>query len=263
MQRLPVVKPLFVATAGLPACNRCLDYFRLYSVQHEEQVRAPHTTPTTQQVENPPITPDTSTGEGSHTSDGRSSQTTSAALAPDNFKSLVHKLFSIYECRSLEQQRKLIAEFYDEGAIYENNVALSNGRDALAKRFALLPLTTNRVSVEYDNPVLLGATASGPEILDNLADKGDVQVEVNNKQHYSFDRSHSMWRFLLLPQGDLELPVLTRLTLNREGNKVLYHRDIWVHHSKWWEPLQRCWGAVEKAAASSAGASAGATSQRV
>jgi hypothetical protein len=47
-----------------------------------------------------------------------------------------------------------------------------------------------------------------------------LQVEVNNTQAYSFDRGHSMWRFILLPQGDLQLPVLTRLTLSRDGSKV-------------------------------------------
>lgn len=41
------------------------------------------------------------------------------------------------------------------------------------------------------------------------------QVEVKNTQHYSFDRGHSVWRRLLLPYGDLQLSVLTRLTLSR------------------------------------------------
>jgi hypothetical protein len=43
---------------------------------------------------------------------------------------------------------------------------------------------------------------------------------VNNSQGYSFERGHSMWRYILLPQGDLRLPVLTRLTLSRDGSKV-------------------------------------------
>jgi hypothetical protein len=30
--------------------------------------------------------------------------------------------------------------------------------------------------VEYEPPQVLGATTSGPEALDNLSDKGDVQV---------------------------------------------------------------------------------------
>lgn len=42
------------------------------------------------------------------------------------------------------------------------------------------------------------------------------QIEVQNKQHYSFDRGHSIWRRLLLPHGDLHLSVLTRLTLSSE-----------------------------------------------
>jgi hypothetical protein len=158
----------------------------------------------------------------------------------------------MYEARSLEQQRQLIRELYDEEAIYENNVALLRNRNAIQQRFALLPLSTSNVRVEYQNPVMLGATTSGPEVLDNLATKGELQVEVQNQQHYVFDRAHSMWRMILLPQGDLDLPVLTRLTLNRDASKILYHRDIWVHNSKWWAPLQRCWGVVEKAAANQA-----------
>jgi hypothetical protein len=51
---------------------------------------------------------------------------------------------------------------------------------------------------------------------------GLLQVEVNNTQAYSFDRAYSMWRYILLPQGDLRLPVLTRLTLSRDGSKVRY-----------------------------------------
>lgn len=49
---------------------------------------------------------------------------------------------------------------------------------------------------------------------------GCLQIEVNNTQSYHFDRGHSMWRYILLPKGDLQLPVLTRLTLNRDGTKV-------------------------------------------
>lgn len=41
--------------------------------------------------------------------------------------------------------------------------------------------------------------------------------------------------------------------------QVLYHRDIWTQHSNsWWQPLQRCWGVMEKAAGSQAAAQAGA-----
>lgn len=42
------------------------------------------------------------------------------------------------------------------------------------------------------------------------------QVEVNNTQKYSFDRGHSLWRRLLLPHGDMQLSVLTRLTLDSQ-----------------------------------------------
>lgn len=44
---------------------------------------------------------------------------------------------------------------------YENNVALLSSRDAIQQRFALLPLSTKSVKIEYENPVVLGATASG------------------------------------------------------------------------------------------------------
>jgi hypothetical protein len=40
--------------------------------------------------------------------------------------------------------------------------------------------------------------------------------------------------------------------------QVLYHRDIWTHSNEWWRPLQRCWGTLEKAAASTAAAAPGA-----
>lgn len=41
-----------------------------------------------------------------------------------------------------------------------------------------------------------------------------LQVEVKNTQKYNFDRGHSVWRRLLLPHGDLQLSVLTRLSLS-------------------------------------------------
>jgi hypothetical protein len=37
---------------------------------------------------------------------------------------------------------------------------------------------------------------------------------VKNIQKYNFDRGHSVWRRLLLPHGDLQLSVLTRLSLS-------------------------------------------------
>jgi hypothetical protein len=42
------------------------------------------------------------------------------------------------------------------------------------------------------------------------------QVEVSNTQRLSFDRGHSLWRMLLLPHGDVDLSVLTRLTLSQD-----------------------------------------------
>ncbi|KAF6257613.1 hypothetical protein COO60DRAFT_1639810 [Scenedesmus sp. NREL 46B-D3] len=189
---------------------------------------------------------------GSHYDAGRSSQTVAALPGGEEVKALVHRVF----------EREIVAELYDEGAVYENNVTLLQGRDALLRHFGLLPMTTSKVKVEYEPPMVLGATTSGPEALDNLAHKGDMQVEVNNTQAYSFDRAHSMWRYILLPQGDLRLPVLTRLTLSRDGSKVLYHRDIWTHSNEWWRPLQRCWGALEKTAASTAAGSTAAGGKR-
>jgi hypothetical protein len=38
--------------------------------------------------------------------------------------------------------------------------------------------------------------------------------------------------------------------------QVLYHRDIWTHSNEWLRPLQRCWGTLEKAAASTAAGTA-------
>eukprot|EP00882_Tetradesmus_deserticola_P000882 GHRQ01000956.1.p1 GENE.GHRQ01000956.1~~GHRQ01000956.1.p1 ORF type:complete len:276 (+),score=85.02 GHRQ01000956.1:225-1052(+) len=234
-----------------------------FSTQHEEQVRAPATSGGGQREKNYPgsapvlgNTGGSSEPSGAHYDAGRSSQTIATVPADDEIKALVHRVFEAYECRSIERQREIIAELYDEGAVYENNVTLLQGRDALLRRFGLLPMTTSKVKIEYEAPMVLGATTTGPEALDNLADKGDMQVEVNNTQAYSFDRGHSMWRYILLPQGDLQLPVLTRLTLSRDGSKVLYHRDIWTHSNEWWRPMQRCWGALEKAAASSAAGSA-------
>jgi len=62
-----------------------------YSTQYEEAAHIPKPS-TTQTAESPPITPDSSTGSGDHVSDGRSSQTTSAYLAEEPLKQLVHKV---------------------------------------------------------------------------------------------------------------------------------------------------------------------------
>ena len=70
------------------------------------------------------------------------------------------QVLSIYEVRSLQEQRRLIAELYDDAAIYENNITLLQGRDEIIKRFTLLPLSTHSVKVEYEKPVVLGATTS-------------------------------------------------------------------------------------------------------
>ena len=70
------------------------------------------------------------------------------------------QVLSVYESRSLEEQRCLFHELYDEDAIYENNVTLLRGRDEIIKRFALLPVSTTSVKLAYDKPVVLGATTS-------------------------------------------------------------------------------------------------------
>lgn len=62
--------------------------------------------------------------------------------------------------RSLQEQRRLIGELYDDAAIYENNITLLQGRDEIMKRFALLPVSTSSVKLEYEKPVVLGATTS-------------------------------------------------------------------------------------------------------
>jgi hypothetical protein len=70
------------------------------------------------------------------------------------------QVLSIYEVRSLEDQRRLFNELYDPTAIYENNITLLRGRDEIIKRFALLPLSTHSVKLSYEKPVVLGATTS-------------------------------------------------------------------------------------------------------
>jgi hypothetical protein len=70
------------------------------------------------------------------------------------------QVLSIYEVRSLEDQRSMFTELYDKDAIYENNVTLLRGRDEIIKRFAGLPLSTHQVQLEYEKPVVLGATTS-------------------------------------------------------------------------------------------------------
>lgn len=39
---------------------------------------------------------------------------------------------------------------------------------------------------------------------------------MKNTQVYNFDRGHSLWRRLLLPHSDMQLSVLTRLTLDSQ-----------------------------------------------
>lgn len=62
-----------------------------YSTQFEEAMHHPNPS-TTQKVESPPITPDSSTGKDDHVSDGRSSQTTSTYIAEEPMRQLVHKV---------------------------------------------------------------------------------------------------------------------------------------------------------------------------
>lgn len=78
----------------------------------------------------------------------------------NTLSSVTVQVLSIYEVRSLEEQRRLFNELYDSSAIYENNITLLRGRDEIIKRFALLPLSTHSVKLEYEKPVVLGATTS-------------------------------------------------------------------------------------------------------
>lgn len=187
-----------------------------YSTQYEESVHRPNPS-RSQAVESPPITPDSSTCSADHVSDGRSSQTTSAYVAEEPRRQLVHKVcgchgrelpsvlrslglsagclillksclgasaaqpaadhtlragashhgplvllqvLAVYEARSLEDQRRVLTELYDPNAIYENNITQLRGRDEIIRRFALLPVTTHSVRLEYEKPVVLGATTS-------------------------------------------------------------------------------------------------------
>ena len=70
---------------------------RAYSTQFEEAVHTSNPSKT-QSVESPPITPDSSTGKADHVSDGRSSQTTSAYVAEEPMRQLVHKVNTRCQC---------------------------------------------------------------------------------------------------------------------------------------------------------------------
>lgn len=70
------------------------------------------------------------------------------------------QVLAVYEARSLEDQRRVLTEHYDPNAIYENNITQLRGRDEIIRRFALLPATTHSVRLEYEKPVVLGATTS-------------------------------------------------------------------------------------------------------
>lgn len=90
MHSLSPYRTLLLQTAYGPW--HCRQLFA-YSTQFEEAVHVAKPS-TTQTVGSPPITPDSSTGEGEHVSDGRSSQTTSAHVAQEPMVKLVHKVRS-------------------------------------------------------------------------------------------------------------------------------------------------------------------------
>lgn len=71
-----------------------------YSTQYEESVHTPNPS-RSQAVESPPITLDSSTSSGDHVSDGRSSQTTSAYVAEEPLRQLVHKVWLPWQSCSL------------------------------------------------------------------------------------------------------------------------------------------------------------------
>lgn len=84
----------------------------------------------------------------------------SPAPTPTPTPTYTQQVLSVYEMRSLEEQRQVLEQLYDKDAIYENNIALLRGRDEIARRFALLPISTKSVKLEYSKPVVLGATTS-------------------------------------------------------------------------------------------------------
>lgn len=126
----------------------------------------------TQGADNPPIIPD----RGPESIEiGRSSQTDSSALAPKDIQELVQELFCVYE-KDPTEQRRIIDKHYEPGAYYENNVVKLKGKANIIKHFALLTKDCKEVNVTYQPAVLLGATTSAPEGLDDLRIKGDLQV---------------------------------------------------------------------------------------
>lgn len=126
---------------------------RRLSSQHQEGVEQATTSRRT-----PRHTPDA--GDDAQASTGRSSELASTRVADEPLQRLAGRVLSLYDARSARQQRAAIGELYDERAVYENPVTLLRGRDAVAERFALLPLVTSRVDVEFGPAVQLGAATS-------------------------------------------------------------------------------------------------------
>jgi hypothetical protein len=151
-------------------------HYQQYSTsQHQEHVAATGGTPNSQASDNPPLTPDRESTAAA--AGGRSSEVNAVRTADDPaIKDLVHKVFSVYECKHIEHQRTILKQCYDPAATYENNISMVQGLEDLVKRFSLLPITCKEVKVVYQPPVMLGATTSAPSVLDHLGDKGDLQV---------------------------------------------------------------------------------------
>ena len=163
------------ATSAVACGNVLASRYQQYSTsQHQEAKVATGGAPGSQTTDKPQITPDR---ESTKAAGGRSSEVNAVRTADDPaLKDLVHRVFSIYECKHIEQQRNILKECYDPAATYENNISMMQGLDDLLKRFSLLPITCKAVKVEYQPPVMLGATTSAPSVLDHLGDKGDLQV---------------------------------------------------------------------------------------
>lgn len=66
----------------------------------------------------------------------------------------------------------------------------------------------------------------------------------------------------MVPTTDVELPVLTRLTLDKDKHCVLHHRDIWLHKRELWTPLRMLWGAINEAAGTVAAGGGSSSSSR-
>ncbi|KIZ02835.1 hypothetical protein MNEG_5124 [Monoraphidium neglectum] len=192
--------------------------------------------------ETPSIIPD---GGPAGVTAGRSSEVNSVRPVGDpRLRRLVDDVFTLYETRDPGAQRSIVRRHYAPNATYQNNIMRVQGAEAIMRRFSLLPKTTQSVRIVYEPPVELGATSSSPDALGNLGFKGDLEVEIKNSQTYVFQHP-GMLRFLVVGgRSDVELPVLTRLALDKGSLAILHHQDVWLNKAAVWGPLRKGWGAV-------------------